>query len=71
MIMDRFGAFRLAGHGGSNDGWQSGLMLDFASNSGIVMLTNGSKGKNVIFSCLKNWAKWHANELYPTQPNQK
>lgn len=60
MVMNRFGDFTLSGHGGSNEGWQSGLMLDFKSKSGIIILTNGSNGKNVLFGSMKDWAKWHS-----------
>ena len=61
MIMNRFGDFTLSGHGGSNEGWQSGFMLDFESKSGIIILTNGSNGKNVLFGNLQDWAKWHGS----------
>lgn len=60
MVLNRFGNFTLTGHGGSNEGWQSGLMLDFASKSGIIILTNGDAGKNVLFGSLKTWAKWRS-----------
>ena len=61
MIMNRFGDFTLSGHGGSNEGWQSGFMLDFDSKSGIIVLTNGSSGKNVLFGSMKDWATWHSS----------
>lgn len=61
MIINRFGDFTLSGHGGSNEGWQSGFMLDFESKSGIIILTNGSNGKNVLFGNLQDWAKWHGS----------
>lgn len=61
MIMNRFGDFTLSGHGGSNEGWQSGFLLDFESKSGIIILTNGSSGKNVLFGSLKDWAKWYSS----------
>lgn len=61
MVMNRFGNFTLCGHGGSNEGWQSGFMLDFESQSGIIILTNGSSGKSVLFGSMKNWAQWHSN----------
>jgi CubicO group peptidase (beta-lactamase class C family) len=61
MVMNRFGDFTLSGHGGSNEGWQSGFMLDFESKSGIIILTNGSSGRNVLFGSLKDWAKWHSS----------
>ena len=60
MIMNRFGDFTLTGHGGSNEGWHAGFMLDFASKSGIIILTNGDAGRNVLFGSLQNWAKWHS-----------
>ncbi len=59
MIMNRFGDFTLTGHGGSNEGWHSGFMLDLKSKSGFIILTNGSNGRNVLFGSMKTWAKWH------------
>lgn len=56
MIMERFGAFTLHGHGGSNEGWESGFMLDIENQSGFIMLTNGSNGKTVVQKSLMNWA---------------
>ena len=63
MVMNRFGDFTLSGHGGSNEGWQSGFMLDFDTKSGIIILTNGSSGKNVLFASMKTWAMWHSKNL--------
>ena len=60
MVMNRFGDFTLNGHGGSNEGWHSGFMLDFDSNSGIIILTNGSSGRNVLFGSMRSWAQWHS-----------
>jgi len=62
MVMNRFGDFTLTGHGGSNEGWHSGLMLDFATKSGIIALTNGDSGKNVLFGSMKTWANWRSKE---------
>lgn len=62
MVMNRFGNFTLSGHGGSNEGWQSGFMLDFNSDSGIIILTNGSSGRNVLFGSMRTWAKWYSNQ---------
>ncbi|WP_420552261.1 serine hydrolase domain-containing protein [Tenacibaculum aiptasiae] len=59
MVMNRFGDFTLHGHGGSNEGWHSGFMLDLESKSGIIILTNGSSGRNVLFGSMKDWARWH------------
>lgn len=61
MVMNRFGDFTLSGHGGSNEGWQSGFMLDFESKSGVIVLTNGDAGKNALFGTMQDWAKWRAN----------
>lgn len=55
MIMERFGSFTLHGHGGSNDGWQAGMMIDMENKSGFIMLTNGQNGKEVIFPTLMKW----------------
>lgn len=60
MVMNRFGNFTLSGHGGSNEGWQSGFMLDFETNSAIIILTNGDAGKNVLFGSMKTWAMWRS-----------
>jgi len=35
-------------------------MIDFASKSGIIVLTNGDSGKNVLFGNMKTWANWHS-----------
>ena len=61
MEMNRFGDFTLHGHGGSNEGWHAGFMLDFESRSGIIILTNGSSGRNVLFGNMKDWAQWHGS----------
>lgn len=61
MVMNRFGDITLTGHGGSNEGWQAGFMLDVKTNSGIVILTNGSAGRNVIFKGIQDWVQWHSN----------
>ena len=53
MVMNRFGNFTLTGHGGSNEGWHSGFMIDFATKSCIIVLTNGDSGRNVLFGSLK------------------
>ena len=63
MIMNRFGDFTLTGHGGSNEGWHSGFMLDLKSKSGFIILTNGSNGRNVLFGSMKTWAQWHGRNL--------
>ena len=63
MIMNRFGDFTLTGHGGSNEGWHSGFMLDLKSKSGFIILTNGSNGRSVLFRSMQNWAKWHGKKI--------
>jgi len=62
MVMDRFG-FRMTGHAGSNDGWQSGMMFALDSDAAIILLSNGSNGKKVLMPCLQMWAQWHKNQL--------
>ncbi len=55
MVMERFGVFTLNGHGGSNEGWESGIMLDVKNKSAYIMLTNSSNGKAVVLGSLKRW----------------
>jgi len=57
------GPLGLKGHAGSNTGWESGFMLDFDNNSGIIMLTNGSNGKDVAIATLRKWARWKINKI--------
>ena len=57
------GPITVKGHAGSNTGWESGFMLDFDSNSGIIMLTNGSNGKDVAIATLRKWARWKAMSM--------
>ncbi len=49
--------FSMLKHGESNEGWHSRFMLDFESKSGIIILTNGSSGRNVLFGGLKDGAQ--------------
>jgi CubicO group peptidase (beta-lactamase class C family) len=58
------GQTSLTGHAGSNDGWESAFFLHLPSNSAIVMLTNGSSGKNVLMQTVRVWSMWMAkNQL--------
>lgn len=57
------GPITAIGHAGSNTGWEAGFMMDIESNSAIIMLTNGSKGKNVAKAMLRRWAKWKIGNL--------
>lgn len=52
----RFGPLTFKGHAGSNTGWQSAFFLDFKSKSGLIMLTNGDQGDDVLKSTLRTWA---------------
>lgn len=61
-MMLNMGKVSLAGHAGSNDGWESAFFLHLPTNSAIVMLSNGSLGKNVLMSTLRNWIDWKANK---------
>jgi len=62
MVMNRFGDFTLTGHGGSNEGWHSGFMIDFATKSCIIVLTNGDSGRNVLFGSMKTWSAWRTKD---------
>jgi CubicO group peptidase (beta-lactamase class C family) len=53
-----FGKITVKGHAGSNDGWESGFMLDFKHKSGMIILSNGSQGKSVLMATLKQWGMW-------------
>jgi len=57
------GPITVKGHAGSNTGWESGFMLDAKYNSGIIMLTNGSNGKDVAIATLRKWARWRIENL--------
>jgi len=57
------GPLTINGHAGSNTGWESGFMLDFNTNSGIIMLTNGDNGENVAIATLRKWARWKAMSM--------
>ncbi len=52
------GPLTVTGHAGSNDGWESGFMMDFDTKSGMIILTNGSLGKDVAIATLRKWIGW-------------
>lgn len=54
----RMGPVTVRGHAGSNDGWESAFLFDFDSQSGAIMLTNGSLGKDVAIATLRQWVGW-------------
>ncbi|MEO0340361.1 MAG: serine hydrolase domain-containing protein [Bacteroidota bacterium] len=54
----QLGPVTLKGHAGSNYGWQSGMMLHPPSKSGIIMLSNGSQGDDVLIATLRQWVTW-------------
>lgn len=58
-----FGKITVKGHAGSNDGWESALMLDFEKKSGMIMLCNGSQGKNVLRATLRQWGMWKSKVI--------
>lgn len=58
MVLNEFKGLTLTGHAGSNEGWYAGFLLDFSSKSGIIVLTNGDSGKNVVIESITNWANW-------------
>jgi len=52
-----FEGLRTIGHTGENIGWSAGMFLHLPTKSGLVVLTNGSKGDNVWYSVYMSWAK--------------
>lgn len=54
----KMGPVTVQGHAGSNDGWESGFLMDYNDQSGVIMLTNGSLGKDVAIATLRQWAMW-------------
>lgn len=60
--MMKVGPYQLAGHAGSNDGWESAFFLHPPTNSGIIMFSNGSLGKNILIATLRQWVSWKANQ---------
>lgn len=56
----KMGPITVNGHAGSNDGWESAMMMDFKDQSGVIMLTNGSLGKDVGMATLRQWVGWKA-----------
>ncbi len=47
----------LKGHAGSNTGWQSAVFLDFDTKSGLLMLTNGDQGDDLLKNVLRLWLR--------------
>ncbi len=62
-IIYPFGAITVKGHAGSNTGWESAFFLDFEHQSGMVMLSNGSQGDNVLKGTLRQWVQWKTAQL--------
>ena len=62
-IVYPFGSVIVRGHAGSNTGWESGFMLDFKHKSGIIMLSNGSEGDDVLKRLLRLWVSWKTTTL--------
>ena len=56
FMMLPLGPFVFKGHAGSNTGWQSAFFLDFKTNSGLIMMTNGDEGDKALKRVLKGWA---------------
>ncbi|MFY0699038.1 MAG: beta-lactamase family protein [Balneola sp.] len=50
------GGFTVSGHTGSNDGWESALLIHQPTNSALIMLTNSSNGKDLMVTILREWA---------------
>lgn len=56
----KMGQITVQGHAGSNDGWESAFMFNYKDQSGMIMLTNGSLGKDVAMATLRQWVGWKA-----------
>ncbi|WP_051881643.1 serine hydrolase domain-containing protein [Chryseobacterium soli] len=52
-----FESLRTIGHTGENIGWSAALFLHLPTKSGLVVLTNGSKGDHVWYPVYMSWAK--------------
>ncbi|HAA13363.1 MAG TPA: hypothetical protein DCE41_17395 [Cytophagales bacterium] len=58
----KLGPIRVRGHAGSNDGWESGFFMDYDDQSGVIVLTNGSNGRDIAIFILRSWVKWKAQQ---------
>lgn len=58
----KMGPVTMTGHAGSNDGWQAGFMFNADEHSGVIILTNGSNGKQLAMQVLKQWIGWKMNQ---------
>ena len=58
--MDRTGL--QAGHGGANRGWMARFEIVPETGDGIVVLTNGSNGGQVIELVTQEWDRWLAGD---------
>ncbi|WP_051957027.1 serine hydrolase domain-containing protein [Chryseobacterium populi] len=52
-----FEGLRTIGHTGENIGWSAGMFLHLPTKSGLVVLSNGSRGDNVWYSVYMSWVK--------------
>lgn len=52
------GGLKVYGHGGSNEGWQADFVVVPETGDGIVILTNATKGRQVVDHVLCLWGKW-------------
>jgi CubicO group peptidase (beta-lactamase class C family) len=48
----------LAGHRGSNTGWQAIFNVNPETNDGFIMVTNGGSGQNIYHPIFYDWALW-------------
>jgi len=52
----KMGGFTFGGHTGSNDGWESALLIHQPTKSALIMLSNSSNGRDLLLSILREWA---------------
>lgn len=56
------GGFTVGGHTGSNDGWESALLIHKPTKSALIMLSNSSNGRDLLVSILREWASLKMNQ---------
>jgi CubicO group peptidase (beta-lactamase class C family) len=60
----QYESFRTLGHTGENIGWTAAVFLDVPTQSGLVVLCNGSNGDKVWYPLYQRWIK----QVQATQP---
>ncbi|MEL6538448.1 MAG: serine hydrolase domain-containing protein, partial [Bacteroidota bacterium] len=58
----KLGPIQVRGHAGSNDGWESGFFMNYQDQSGMIVLTNGSNGRDIAIFILRSWVRWKSQQ---------